>query len=521
MTVAVSKILRSIAWLGVAPVLCLSAGCERADANASTASAQVPSEISFGGARPAQLYTVGRESITRRILMSAVIRPSDIRIIRNSVGYGEVPPLLLAAGFEREPARLIWLIDEGAEVKKGDLLYELRSDNLRVIEMERQFYLDLVDLALTEWNGKATVARIEGEASMQEAKQDEEFAEYDLDQYTNGTAPVLRQTLVDAVTRTEARLEQARDELIQSEKLFANGYISRTDLESDRLIEEERAMAAVNARSQLNLFEKYTYPRQVLELERAKAMRQSDYNMAQMTAISEISLAERYVTYNKYKKLLRITRLARIKQNIADTKVHAPADGKVIYAKSNGGGRAYYHPPIVEGSNVYFNEQLIHLITSDRKHAEAKLLEMDLSAVRVGQPVEVTVESRPGLVLQGRVESIGYMATQASVYRNPDLRQYKVRVGLDAEDYDLQPGMNALAEVIVGQVDDVVAVPIEAVITGTDPETGQTTHAVAVTGASGVTRQPVTLGIRNAFKVEVVAGLDPGEVVLLNPYGIR
>lgn len=495
--------------------LCALGGCDRSDATASTGGDVRGGRYEFGGAGAGVVHRVSRESINDRVLMGGVVRPSDVIQVRNTVGYGAVPPLLLAAGFTKDPAQLIHLIEEGTRVKKGDLLYELRSDNLEVILMEREFYMDLIDLALTEWNGKAKVAKLQGEASMMAAKKNEEFAKYDLVKYQEGDGPAIQQMLEGYVVRTAARYEQAKAELKQSQKLYANGYISSTDLESDRLMEEERGLASVNAQSQLNLFVKYSFPRRVLELERSIAMRQSEYNMAKMVALSELGVAQSIVTYNEFKRDLRILRLVRIRKDISDTKMYAPADGQVIYAKSNGGGRAYYYPPIEEGSSVYKNEQIIHLISSDRMHVEAMLMEMDLDAVKVGQRVEVKVESAPDRVYEGRVEKIDYLATQGSVYLNPDLRQYKVRISLEGDTSELHPGMNALAEVLVNRVEDVAAVPIEAVKTVVDGATGERKHVVTLLGVAGAREVEVELGIRDAFVVEVVRGVSVGDEVLV------
>jgi hypothetical protein len=60
-----------------------------------------------------------------------------------------------------------------------------------------------------------------------------------------------------------------------------------------------------------------------------------------------------------------------------------------------------------------------------------------------------------------------------------------------------------------------VAVPLAAVFTESNPETGQTERYVYVKADDGFERRPVQIGVSDYFYAEVQQGLSPNEVVAL------
>lgn len=73
----------------------------------------------------------------------------------------------------------------------------------------------------------------------------------------------------------------------------------------------------------------------------------------------------------------------------------APVSGIVAQRKARVGGY------------VRVGEPLMTLVPLDALYVEANFRETQLARVRVGQPVELTVDALPGLLLKGHVESLG------------------------------------------------------------------------------------------------------------------
>jgi multidrug efflux pump subunit AcrA (membrane-fusion protein) len=277
-------------------------------------------------------------------------------------------------------------------------------------------------------------------------------------------------------------------------------------------------MALKLAQDELQLFEKYAHPKESLTLQRSIELRRSDLNASSLRGLSDVLTAENYLRFFLYKQKLRDERIKVINQVIADTKRYAPTDGVVIHASSNGAGRIRWDkPPIALGDGVYPREEIVHIIASDRRHAEITLMESEIHTVQPGQAVNLTVEALPGRAFTGRVERIDVMPVPRSYARDPNVRQYRARVIIDSDTTGLKPGMNANAEIVIRQAADVLAVPVEAVTERIDPDTETPYSLVYVSSEKGPEPRPVTVGLRGAFQLEIQSGLAAGELVLLNP----
>jgi hypothetical protein len=79
----------------------------------------------------------------------------------------------------------------------------------------------------------------------------------------------------------------------------------------------------------------------------------------------------------------------------------------------------------------------------------------------------------------------------------------------------VRPGMTANVQIPVASADSVVAAPLAAVFTETNPENGQTDRYVYVKKDDGFERRPVQIGVSDYFYAEVQGGLSAGEIVAL------
>lgn len=81
--------------------------------------------------------------------------------------------------------------------------------------------------------------------------------------------------------------------------------------------------------------------------------------------------------------------------NLSYASVTAPVGGVVAQRKARVGGYARVGEP------------LLTLVPLDAIYVEANFRETQLARMRVGQPVDITVDALPGVRLKGRVESLG------------------------------------------------------------------------------------------------------------------
>lgn len=89
-----------------------------------------------------------------------------------------------------------------------------------------------------------------------------------------------------------------------------------------------------------------------------------------------------------------------------------------------------------------------------RQWARIGVEETQLGALRLGQPARVRVLALPGRSYDGRVAEIGAegeFALNRDVRRGrPDLRTFRVHVGLDRLAEELRPGMTAEVDLLPG-----------------------------------------------------------------------
>ncbi len=75
--------------------------------------------------------------------------------------------------------------------------------------------------------------------------------------------------------------------------------------------------------------------------------------------------------------------------------------------------------------------------------------------------------------------------------------------------------MTANVKIPVAAADNVLAVPLAAVFTEKNPDSGMPERFVYLKNGESAERHPVTVGVSDFFYAEVQAGLSPGDVVAL------
>jgi membrane fusion protein, heavy metal efflux system len=125
----------------------------------------------------------------------------------------------------------------------------------------------------------------------------------------------------------------------------------------------------------------------------------------------------------------------------------------------------------------------------------------DLAAVKVGQPVDITVAGYPGEVYHGAVSNISDAVDPTSL-------TLKVRVVLANPQHKLKPQMFATLAV-TNKAGVAIVVPSTAVI-----QNGSDTFVFVETTSGKYVRRTVTLGVTNEKTDEITQGLEDGEKVV-------
>ncbi len=134
----------------------------------------------------------------------------------------------------------------------------------------------------------------------------------------------------------------------------------------------------------------------------------------------------------------------------------------------------------------------------------AEVFERQADWVKVGQPAEVTLAFLPGRTWEGRVEYI-YPSL------DPKTRTLKARLRFPNPDETLKPNMYANVIIYGGPKDDVLVIPIEALI-----RTGREERVVIALGEGRFESRSVRAGIESGEWVEIIEGVQPGDDIVVS-----
>lgn len=172
---------------------------------------------------------------------------------------------------------------------------------------------------------------------------------------------------------------------------------------------------------------------------------------------------------------------------LGDTRITAPATGVVVDRR-------------VEPGDLAMPGQALLVLDDPRTYRlEAEVGESAVGRVRVGQTLPVVLDSL-GRTLQGRVAEIVPAA-------DPTSRTVTVKLDLDPVP-GLRSGLFGRARLVTGER-QALLVPASALVTR-----GQLTGVYVVDGQNVARLRLVTVGERQAERVEILSGLDAGERVV-------
>jgi len=196
--------------------------------------------------------------------------------------------------------------------------------------------------------------------------------------------------------------------------------------------------------------------------------------------------------------------LAILDERLTKTEVRAPFDCTILTRPVSIGQAVSGSGGFNSGTEVLTIADLNDMIIN------AHVNQADVPRLSVNQKVEVTVEAVPGLRVTGVVERI---APQATIKNN--IKGFAARIVLKNVDPRVRPGMTANIKIPVASADNVVAVPLAAVYTEKNPETGQYERFVYVRNDVSLEKRNVKVGVADFFFAEIQEGLSAGEVVSL------
>jgi len=273
-----------------------------------------------------------------------------------------------------------------------------------------------------------------------------------------GAQPEELAQLEAAVAQAEANYQQAETDYGRLKTLYEEGAVARQLFEQAELRLTVAASQLEQARSALELARRGTPPSQLAALQAQVDQAQAAYRLAQ--------------------------------RRLADTKLQAPFGGIVAMVEATVGQR------VAPGTVV------------------ARVVEMSRVRLLVGVDASVVNRLVPGATAQVWVPAL-QQAVKGTILSvapaaDPRFKQFPVEIEIPNPDGRLKPGMLAEAQLVIERREDVLLVPLAAVIK--DPD-GQLVFVVE----DDIARQRrVTVGPDDGTWVVILDGLAEGELVVVS-----
>ena len=448
-------------------------------------------------ASEADIAVVQRGDLTISVTESGTIKPRDQEVLKNRLD---------------DPASILFIVEEGELVKKGDLLVELDVTRVENDLVERRIRLQNAEAELIHAEENLIVVKNQAEADIQQAELNFQFARQDLQKYEEGEYPKLVKEAEAKITLAQEELGQAEEKLKWSKVLFEEKYLSQTELQQDELAAKKVRLNLELAESALDLLETYTYQRQIDQLESDVKQAELALERTKRMAKANIAQAEARLAASRAEVKEDTDRVERLDREMENAKMYAPIDGMVIYASSVRERWRRNDDPIRTGTIVRERDDIIYLPTASEFDATIKIPEVALNKVHPGMPVKLTVDALPEANIGGVVKSIAQLPDAESRYLNPNLKLYETTIAVNPISASLRNGMSCRAEVIIEKYEDVLYVPLQAIV-----RLGGKTVVFQPGDEGQPVIQEVEVGLDNARFVHVIAGLAEGDRVLLTP----
>lgn len=406
---------------------------------------------------------------------------------------------------------LLFLIAEGTLVEQGTTLVELDRSGLEDTLEEAKIRVDNAEAAFIREREQLEITNNKSASEVESGKQSVKFATMDLANYQQGQYPQDLQVAKNTIMLAEEELKRAEDKLDWSDKLATEGFVTRSELEGDRLEVKRKRLNLDVARSKLKLLEEFAFKRQLEKLksdvyQAEQALIRSVKNAQADTIRAEATLRAKESEWQRQAKKMR-----HIEDQIKKCTIRAPRAGMVIYATSVNKRPWGNQAPLEVGQEVRERQDLIFLPTNAGMKALIKIDETDLERVRLGMVAQVTFDALGGIQLTGQVAKIAPLPDQGSFWMNPDLKLYETEVFLDQVVEGLRTGMNCRVEIVTKQYQEITYVPIQSVVKVDGLPT------VFVQKDNRIEARPLQVGLSNNRRLAVHSGVEAGEWIFLNP----
>ena len=258
------------------------------------------------------------------------------------------------------------------------------------------------------------------------------------------------------------------------------------------------------------------------------------------TAAFEVAKATKESAYYNVKSASATVKEA--KDNLGRTTIYSPEDGTISMLNVELGER-------VLGTQQMTGTEILRVANLNNMEVEVDVNENDIVKISIGDSTNIQVDAYLKKEFKGVVTSISNSASAATTA--DQVTNFKVKVRILKESYkDLtegkpdtyspfRPGMTATVDIITTRKENVLGVPISAVVVKSDttatkkfaveekagedgdkplPKSDKKYECVFVKVGDKANIRVVKTGIQDDSKIEILSGLKAGDEIIVGPY---
>ena len=197
--------------------------------------------------------------------------------------------------------------------------------------------------------------------------------------------------------------------------------------------------------------------------------------------------------------------LEAARSELDKTMVYAPMAGTVTSLRVKPGER-------VVGTSTMAGTEMMTIADLGQMELVVQIGENDICNIKVGDSAKIKPDASPATSLEGTVTRIAVCATGGGNVSSAT--DFEVRISVDSQDVmTLLPGMSASVVIYTGSKNDILTVPLQAIVLNGGRETVWT-----VDSRQQVSRRTVECGIQDFSKIEITSGLEESDLVVIGPY---
>jgi HlyD family secretion protein len=410
--------------------------------------------------------------------------------------------------------QILFIVPNGSSVRKGDLLVELDSAPLQE-RLDMQFLsLKRAEAEKTQAESKYKNQITQNATNKAEAELAVRLTELDVNSYEDsdgGTYQIELTNIEMEIQKARAAQLICKTDYEAFKVLYDLGYKSKGELSAAKLalLKADADLASQMAKSR----QLQVYTHQAEKINRQGKMETAQKNREQVSRNNDSDLAQAKAAMdnadNAHAK--ESERHERYLTQMGKCKIYSPQDGMVAY--SNEEGRWNRSAVVEEGAFVRERQEILSIPNLSRMQVNTAVHESVLDQVKPGLRVTVRVDAFTERTYAGTVKSVAVLPDQGG-WLSSDTKVYKTIVTIDEEVTQLKPGMTAVVEIDIEQLENVLTVPIQAIVQRADK------NWCYVQVGGRLDKREVTLGKTNDKFVAVQQGLAENDVVVLNPMSL-